>query len=483
MHRWILLSINFLPLLIMTELYAQLIVEPDYYRYGKYQWKRPLSYENFQFNFMEKKILEDKDLLRNLAESKFFMINGNLDMARLKLAKNEVDRDFARPIRFRYLALLSYLQEDYKKALDYLSLKDFIRVEHFKHICLLKTLSYIGNEQIKKAEYTWARCRKENLAHSQYGYLWADTLFQLKFNAFKSKNYKKENLSTVVFESQPANLLRIYLQLALYMSKHERTYKGIKIFNKEILSLPRIRELIGQLYLRGGKVKLGYHSVNDLNLPNALNMIGNIHYKVKNWDKAFQAYTYALEVKNDSRNALERLIPLSFQLEKYQSGIDYINRLMLFEDSLRELTTLKSFFLIKQKKLEAAYNLLKEKNFLFQLIRPKETLQLQSYLNLYFENLDHAKKHYWVSCLQNDGISCSVLAYLNLWDNLGKSMKQEEIGPQYLEDDFHEAEFNNLISKRMETPIKEEIFIDQKEIEELDNNIIKLIRTKIMSNK
>ena len=96
-----------------------------------------------------------------------------------------------------------------------------------------------------------------------------------------------------------------------------------------------------------------------------------------------------------------------------------------------------------------------------------------TYNSILFDEEYEAQTAAMSSCLKRDGLHCWYLFFHTTWDSPTKMLKQDGA--------IHDKS-NTLLSLYTENEINatiiEEIFVNQKDIEELDNDLIKLIEVK-----
>jgi hypothetical protein len=78
-----------------------------------------------------------------------------------------------------------------------------------------------------------------------------------------------------------------------------------------------------------------------------------------------------------------------------------------------------------------------------------------------------------LSCKTNDGINCWMRFHLALWEDFSKTIHREEEIKASTNDLF--SEYTKSFTKNS---IEEQEYISQRDIEELDNNLIELIKNK-----
>jgi hypothetical protein len=95
------------------------------------------SSEELQLNLSSEITKEKKEL----EKIKYYLLNGEERLASLYLSKLSYTQSALRPTIYRYLAIVSFIQENFEKTYEYLSLKELQEIPEFGKICLLKTLT------------------------------------------------------------------------------------------------------------------------------------------------------------------------------------------------------------------------------------------------------------------------------------------------------------------------------------------------------
>jgi hypothetical protein len=81
---------------------------------------------------------------------------------------------------------------------------------------------------------------------------------------------------------------------------------------------------------------------------------------------------------------------------------------------------------------------------------------------------DMVKKHAKMSCQQYDLVNCWLLFQMGQWDAFPLTIRREDQIPE-------KKEWEKLIQEDINSPLKETIFINQLDIEEMDDKLIQLI--------
>ena len=145
----------------------------------------------------------------------------------------------------------------------------------------------------------------------------------------------------------------------------------------------------------------------------------------------------------------------------------------------RNIAAIRIAFLIRDKQFAEAQKELTLLKIDFQNEPPFEVSIMDSYVSLIIgateKKFDKRKVEESTegACRNFDGISCWISLQFIQWENLGKTIKRDD---EIFSD--KEMTIDSLKEKKIITPIKESITVDQRDIEELDGAGIELISIK-----
>ncbi len=183
---------------------------------------------------------------------------------------------------------------------------------------------------------------------------------------------------------------------------------------------------------------------------------------------AFGHFKLALQKKADSINALEKGIPLAWILGQWADGVSMLNNVSgaQIADN-RTKKALQTAFQIRLKEYKNAKNNLLQLRNEFQNAPPSEVLIMESYLSIIESNKKEIEDKTEASCKSFDGMSCYLAGQTIMWNNLGHFLKEAK--ETEITESKSEFSVDMLRNKSDEKPLEEEIFIDQRDIEELDS--------------
>ncbi len=430
------------------------------------------DWSNFSKNQIEeinqKTLLERKTSdLENLVLAKKFLVNGDTEWAKYFLNKINSNESDLKIVIKRYMAWINFIEGKYEETEKILNAHEFSNVENYKEICLLKVLTKMVGSYDKELAQELSYCSVMTRLYSNNEQYWLENLNKLKTKKFgQIKGMQTADVQYIVSDQQ---LVRIWLKTGLYMNREDLIEKHIKSLPSSIYRSKRTRELIGFYHYRKGEFEQAKNFVEDIETPNAENIRGNINLKDKKYELAFGHFKLALNKKANSLNALERAIPLAWILEQWKDGLELIGRLVDESIDHQKKDALESAFHIRMSNFDLAERKLRILDAEYQGQPPLEIDIMRSYVAL--RNND-PRTLYLTSknaCRRYDGLNCWLQNQLIIWENIGKTIER---------DDEIQAEnsFNLENVKKFVTPepLEENIYIDQKDIEELDSQMVKI---------
>ncbi len=401
--------------------------------------------------------------IQRLKEAKVFILNGNLDRASYNLSKIDDSSSALKIIKRRYLSLIHFLNNDYAKAINLLDDEFSNNDSYYRQICNLKELSLLALRKKKELQKENIQCSFATLKSLRNDGFWFDGILKILNNDFSL--FTKASIQSNRYLTSSDEFTRTWFKLALFANKESIIAENIAMLPAESYRSKRTREVLGFIFYRMGDFKRAFDFIEDISSVNAENLKGNILLKEGKDELALGHFKLALQKKEDSLNALERAIPLSWKLKSWEDGLHLINKYVFNTDSFFTIKALKAAFLMKTKQHLEAQKLIDELNTIFTNSKPVKVLQMDSILAMETGQpkkfLDKAGE----ACAKNDGLSCWMLLQSYIWPdfiNLSKKQNQKILNdPMYT--------LSALKEKVTITGITESIVVDQKDIEELDN--------------
>jgi hypothetical protein len=408
-----------------------------------------------------------KEQNSDLKKVKYYLINGEIRLAKIYLSKLTYVQTKLKPVIHRYLAILNFMTSDFEKTYFYLSQPELQNLPHYAKICTLKVLSEIVLDKTVDLEDDWARCQVENPGNfREKNLIWLETLVQLKLKP-------KEGITKIPFKrlklaSLDNDELKVMLKLALYLNQEKIVMEQLPELSFDQLQDTEVRELAGQVFFRMGALARSYRFVEDLKSPNSENIKGNLYLLRNKFELAYAQFKLALEQKQNSQNAMERLLPLAWLLGDWEGGSKYSEMVIASPQTQINKLTLTAAFLMQKGDYDKADRVLTNIAEKSRRGTEIEVTQLASFNALMQNKPDIVRKQANMSCAQYDLVNCWVLFQLGQWDAFPLTIRRDEKLSE-------KRDWEKLIKENIDQPIKETVYVNQIDIEEMDDKLIQLI--------
>lgn len=399
--------------------------------------------------------------------SKQSLINGNLALAKFHLTKvRDKERSIYR-VKLRYLALISFIEGDFKKSLDYLNnpllSKD---LKYYAKICSLKMAVHLSRADSKSFSEDQKICNEVNSRFDRNDFVWTETLSLILLG-----------IDNILDRGVIRSLKRVYgtieyiqtwMKLALFTNQEDIILNSIEELPARTYQSKKIRELIAFAFYRKQEYEQAQAFIEDINTPNTDNIRGNIMLRDNKLELAYGHFQLALSKRDNSVNALERSIPLSWKLKQWEKGLTFTKRLFQSENIRNKKDTLKIAFLIQMDQFDEAERLLDRLNKTYINFSPKKIMLMNSYNSLRLKNMNDLRFFSKSACDRGDGTNCWIFQQLIRWENLGQTIERDE---KVLSKDFNVDDLKKTVDIK---PLTESVIIDQSDIEEIDSQNVKL---------
>ena len=165
---------------------------------------------------------------------------------------------------------------------------------------------------------------------------------------------------------------------------------------------------------------------------------------------------------------MERLLPLAWILGDWEGGAKIAERVMASPQTQINKMTLVAAFLTQKGDFKRSKEVLETIIARSRKGTEVDVTQLLSFTALIQNDQYVAKKQASLSCAQFDMINCWLGFQLHQWDSFPLTMRRsEKIAVK--------KEWEKLTTEEINEPIKEIVYVNQVDIEELDDTLIKLI--------
>ncbi len=404
-----------------------------------------------------------------LKEAKFLLLNGETELARSSIKKLMLrDQDDLLPTTLRYLALADFQDGNWKAVLKTLSKPELAKFPHFAHICGMKTLVRIALEDVLTLEDEWARCKQENNKDLRGRDIeWMEILVVMAGR--KNPSLTKDLVKKRSIKNLPLDELRSFLKLALFLNVESKLIDDLETLDYDAIEDEETRAVMAQVYFRQGRFSMAWKLMEDISNPNVENMKGNLWLLRGNQELAYAQFKLALKQKANSHNAVERALPLAWALEQWSDGLKFSERIYVYEKNRMQKLTTTAAFAMKLEKFDDALTNLE------QVHREKgedtalETIQLSTYVALRRNDQDRLSKHAARGCQAGDITNCWLTNALMIWNDFPTLIKRE--------DNTIEGEpLQKLLISQEVSSFKEPLFIDPRDIDEMDDALINLVK-------
>jgi tetratricopeptide (TPR) repeat protein len=410
---------------------------------------------------------EIKEQNADLKKVKYYLINGETRLAQVHLRKLAFTQTKLRPIVFRYLGILSFIEGNFQKSYEYLSNKELQVLPHFAKICTLKVINQIVLNKIRTLENEWTRCQLEGFNQFNPGsFIWIETLVQMKLKpqvGLTKKPFKEVKLSAMANDE-----LKIFLKLALYLNQEKLIEPQLVELDLMQFEDKEIRELLGQVYFRLGALAKSYRFIEDLDSPNAENIKGNLYVLRNKYELAYAQFKLALAKKKNSQNAMERILPLAWLLGDWKEGAKISERVLASPQTQINKMTLVSAFYAQKGDYQKAKDVLETIVSRSRRGGEIDVTQLHSFVGLMQNKPEVVKKQADLSCAQFDMINCWLGIQMHQWDSFPLTIRRPDKIPA-------KKEWERLSNEEEKIPLQETVYVNQLDIEELDDKLIQLI--------
>lgn len=403
----------------------------------------------------------------DLKKVKYYLLNGETRLAQVHLKKLAYTQTKLKPIIYRYLGILAFIEGKFEKSHEFLDQKSLQSMPHYGKICTLKVLNQIVLNKITKLEDEWTKCQLESFGHFNSGnFIWIETLVRMKLKP--SVGLTKLPFKGVRLNALDNTQLKIFLKLALYLNQEKLIEPQLLELDQMQIEDVEVRDLLGQLYFRLGALAKSYRFIEDLDSPNAENIKGNLYILRKKYELAYAQFKLALEKKQNSQNAMERILPLAWILGDWEEGAKMAERVVSSPQTQIEKMTLISAFYTQKGDYEKATEVLETIVSRSRKGSELEVTQLHSFVGL-MQNKPHVvRKQAALSCSQFDMINCWLSIQMDQWDSFPLTMRRPETIPV-------KKNWEKLANAQVNEPIQETVYVNQLDIEELDDKLIQLI--------
>lgn len=432
-------------------LHARLLIRDDWSYYKK---------EEVELYQQQSELAKRAGHIVALKLAKKAIIEGKIEAAKFFLDRVPENGNEITLVKKRYQSLIAFIEGKYQESLSYTQSAIFNDSKYYQEVCMVRLLSSFAQDERLKFNDEFRNCLGTTFIYSPTDHYWTRTMADVK-------NKDETLLRGQGFESirvilGSIDLTKIWLKLALYLNRENVAYKYLESLSDEAYRSKSIRELIGFIYYRMGEKKKAFEFIEDIDSANAENIKGNLRLDSGEYELAYGHFKLALKNKPNSLNAMERILPLIWLLEQWSEGEEILSRVQTEYFDEKGKLALDTAIKIRQEKFEVAQKNLNLLDTKFKGKLPLEIEQMATVNSLRTALPKEVEEFSSRTCKKLDGVGCWLMLSNLTWENLGKTLNRDE--------KIITTEFDpNELKVKVEIPaLSEKVFIDQKDIEELD---------------
>ena len=410
------------------------------------------SIELFSFDAQETRV-------DSLIESSMTTLQGE-PLKSLKLLNEIPILGKSKDLIYYKMALNYFLIEDYDKSLELLLKIDPYRSGKFDLFCPLLINVFISKGDLDRVEKNFYRCRDTNLGKTFFNGNFIQMLINLRSGDRDTIGGKY--LSELSHKLNDIDEMKSWFKMGIFLNQQNILLDNLDKIPEAAYQSRTIRGLMASAYYRSNDNEKAKRFVKGVQTANSENMLGNLKLLDKKDELAWGHFNVAYKKVNSSFNAIKRLVPLAWKLERYEEGLKFINNIKN-KNSLTDL--LEIAYLFKNKKYTKGFSKLL-KNY-SETIRnpPLISLVLGMNFSLMTKNNREFKIYAYKACERGNKIACYLHMQHFYWKNFN-----DIIDGKRSESFQTNIDYKKLMSKNEDIPkIKETVIINQTEIDELDN--------------
>ncbi|MCF8058501.1 MAG: hypothetical protein K9K67_04340 [Bacteriovoracaceae bacterium] len=409
-----------------------------------------------------------------LQQAKKGIINGDLELAKFFLSKISSKKSKLGLVKNRYESIIYFIEGKYKDSLRMISSNEYNEIKNYREICLLRILNLVALDQVKPLLEEVGSCQNLTIQYSTSNQFWLTQLTRIKS---KDEDLLKGNLMANLRNAlSSVEFSEIWMKMALFLNKEHIILNYVGTFPPATYRSKKVRELIGFAYYRLGKIEKALEFIEDIETPNTDNIRGNINLLAGKYELAFGHFKLALQKKENSQNALQRSIPIAYILGLWDDGLKMLKRIIGNNLNQRRKVSLETLFLIRKSDFKAAAENLLYLESLYNKKLPRQVNLMDSYVALRTGENERLEKASGQACVHYDGLNCWLNLQILHWENIGLTINRDD--ETLVLNNF---DIESLKMPLKVDPLKESIFVDQRDIEELDNEQVRINPNKIKS--
>lgn len=426
-------------------------IEPDWSVYSPTEMKEEWN---------ENKWDNQRADLQNLEKAKLAIISGEIKRALFYLKKIDENIPVLGAIKLRYQALADFLREEYDQSLEAIEKLERNHLRSDSVTNFIKMLGLITKGPSAKLRDAIRIFQAQSRNYSKNDQLWLHNFERLLYN--KEKLFSSEVVGDINYLSSSIDMTRIWLKTGILLGMEKSTEAKFGAIPFRYFRSKRIREIIGFTYYRLGNYAKAMSYVENLHSSNSENIKGNLMLLEGKHEIAFGHFNLAIKSKFNSLTALERAIPLAWDLGKWEEGRELLKRMINKKIDARKKLTLDTAFRLRKGEISKAFSQLEVLNAKFDDKPPREVGQMLAYASLLQDDGEIFIHSSDEACRQYDGTSCWLLMQSTIWQNLSKTLQRDDKIIENIDEALDALIFEG------NTKIEEKSIVNQVEIDELD---------------
>lgn len=419
-----------------------------------------LAQQYNDYLFQEEQTLNEWQELQSI---KALILNGQTVKAKYLLNKLRSHDNSFEILKYRYMILLDFIDNRFSNGLKIINTPQLDSPRYRRELCLMKIIFLFALNQTEELDPTTDGCFRTNQDYLRQDGLWLSMLLKIKDKdpLLIEKKHLSRWFPDIQYISE--DILATWLKIGIYLGQ-EKEMRSVLLFLDELtLRYEQIRELAGLYYYRLGEFSTAKKLVENLQTPNAQNIMGNILINEKKYDLAFKQFDSAQQKKRNSLNAVERGASLSWLIGEWAKGEKMVEKLPDTPHYQKQKLGLLAAFALQQQHYDDVGKYLDQIHQHFGDILPLDLNLLGAYYSLISK--DDFKLRYYsdAACRQFDAASCLLLIQNELWPELSKLL----LSPNKVLPD-KEFSVTDLKKSVTPTPLSDILILEQRDIEELD---------------
>lgn len=418
--------------------------------------------------FIQNLILQERfNESEKLRQAKFHLLNGRTQEARQTLTElMHAPRSALYPVALRYLATVEFLEGRWNEAYDTLNTKELRSDPHYQKVCHLGVALRVSLKHLESLEGEARRCKATN---TEASWAWMDALVTMAMRS--GAGTARELVEKSFFINLPNEDLKRVLKLALFLNQEQWVAKEIETFDATVVEDEELRALIAHLQFRNGRFSRAWRHMEGLTGPNVENMRGNLWLLRGNKELAYAQFKLALQQKSNSHNAAERALPLAWSLHQWSDGRKIAERFDSSAGNQAQRLTVAAAFALEQEDWQGARAKLRQALRTPGGDESLEVEQLSTYVALRLGDQRDVATHGGKACEKGDIVACWLMIAQNNWQGLTPYLNRE---PE--ESGQRPVAWVEISALPADQKFTETVTIDQRDIDELDDALIKLVK-------